>query len=149
MFDEVTRKKAEDQSVVVASMDDEELYGPEFYRLGFGEAVERGLLTDYKVIVLAVHEDSVSRHLQNVLRDEDGQLKIDYVAKPVGFWKGMTTRGVELADADDTGHVAPLKRAVGLAANIRESQKISRSLELASGEIAEANSSNAANLVIK
>lgn len=149
MFDEVTRKKAEDQSVVVASMDDEELYGPEFYRLGFGEAVERGLLTDYKVIVLAVHEDSVSRHLQNVLRDEDGQLRIDYVAKPVGFWKGMTTRGVELADADDTGHVAPLKRAVGLAANIRESQKISRSLELASGEIAEANSSNAANLVIK
>lgn len=149
VFDEATRKKAEDQSVVVASMDDEELYGPEFYRLGFGEAVERGLLTDYKVIVLAVHEDSVSRHMQNVLRDEDGQLKIDDVAKLVGFWKGMTTRGAELADAEDTSHPAPLKRAVGFAANIRESQKISRSLELVSQELTEASSSNAADLVIK
>ena len=149
VFDEATRKKAEDQSVVVASMDDEELYGPEFYRLSFGEAVERGLLTDYKVIVLAVHEDSVSRHMQNVLRDEDGQLKIDDVAKLVGFWKGMTTRGAEPADAEDTSHPSPLKRAVGFAANIRESQKISRSLELVSQELAEANSSNAADLVIK
>lgn len=149
VFEEATRKKAEDQSVVVASMDDEELYGPEFYRLGFGEAVERGLLTDYKVIVLAVHEDSVSRHMQNVLRDEDGQLKIDDVAKLVGFWKGMTTRGAEPADADDTSRRSPLKRAVGFASNIRESQKISRSLELVSQELAEANSSNAADLVIK
>lgn len=149
VFDEATRKKAEDQSVVVASMDDEELYGPEFYRLGFGEAVERGLLTDYKVIVLAVHEDSVSRHMQRLLRDEDGQLKIDDVAKLVGFWKGMTTRGAEPAGAEDTSHPVPLKRAVGFAANIRESQKISRSLELVSQELAEANSSNAADLIIK
>ena len=44
-------------------MDDEELYGPEFHRLGFGEAVERDLLTDYKVLVLAVDETSVAAHL--------------------------------------------------------------------------------------
>ena len=32
------------------------LFGPEFHRLSFGDAVERGLLTDYKVIVLTVDE---------------------------------------------------------------------------------------------
>ncbi|WP_293878648.1 type ISP restriction/modification enzyme [uncultured Brevibacterium sp.] len=155
VFDEATRKKADEQSVVVASMDDEALYGPEFYRLGFGDAVERGLLTDYKVIVLAVHEDSVNKHMQNVLRDEDGQLKIDDVAKLVGFWKGMTTRGADSADPDDpaepneTSGCLPLKRAVGFASNIRESQKIARSLELVSQELAEGSEANAADLTIK
>ena len=158
VFDEATRKKADEQSVVVASMDDEALYGPEFYRLGFGDAVERGLLTDYKVIVLAVHEDSVNKHMQNVLRDEDGQLKIDDVAKLVGFWKGMTTRGADPADPaapadpnepNETSARLPLKRAVGFASNIRESQKISRSLELVSQELAEGSEANAADLTIK
>lgn len=158
VFDEATRKKADEQSVVVASMDDEELYGPEFFRLGFGDAVERGLLTDYKVIVLAVHEDSVNKHMQNVLRDEDGQLKIDDVAKLVGFWKGMTTRGADPADPaapadpngpNETKARLPLKRAVGFASNIRESQKISRSLELVSQELAQGSEANAADLTIK
>ena len=158
VFDEATRKKADEQSVVVASMDDEELYGPEFFRLGFGDAVERGLLTDYKVIVLAVHEDSVNKHMQNVLRDEDGQLKIDDVAKLVGFWKGMTTRGADPADPavpaetsepNETSARLPLKRAVGFASNIRESQKISRSLELVSQELAQGSEANAADLTIK
>ncbi len=158
VFDEATRKKADEQSVVVASMDDEALYGPEFYRLGFGDAVERGLLTDYKVIVLAVHEDSVNKHMQNVLRDEDGQLKIDDVAKLVGFWKGMTTRGADPADPaapadpnepNETKARLPLKRAVGFASNIRESQKIARSLELVSQELAQGSEANAADLTIK
>ena len=39
---------------VLASMDDESVYGPELHRLGFGDAVERDLLTDYRVLVLAV-----------------------------------------------------------------------------------------------
>ena len=30
-------------------MDDEALYGPEVFRIGFGEAVDKNLLTDYKV----------------------------------------------------------------------------------------------------
>ena len=145
VFDEATRKKAAEQSVVVASMDDETLFGPEFYRLGFGDAVERGLLTDYKVIVLTVDEKSVSKHMQNVLRDEDGQLKIDDVAKLVGFWKGMATRGEQGGNAAGKA----LKRAVGFASNIRESEKISSSLELVSQELSEASIANTADLVIK
>ena len=37
------------------------LYGKEFYRLGFGEAVNKGILTDYKVMVLAVDENDGSK----------------------------------------------------------------------------------------
>ena len=32
--------------------DDAEIYGNEFYRLGFGEAVDKNLLSDYKVLIL-------------------------------------------------------------------------------------------------
>ena len=51
------KKKAESNSIELSSMDDPKIYGEEIYRLGFGEAVSRGYLTDYKVSVLAVNEN--------------------------------------------------------------------------------------------
>ena len=50
-------------------MDDETLFGPELHRLGFGEAVAAGLLTDYKVLVLAVDEKYVCKVFQSQLAD--------------------------------------------------------------------------------
>lgn len=58
-----------------------------------GEAVEGGLLSDYKVLVLAVDEAAITRQFQELLTDEDGQLSIDDVARMVGCWKGLSTRG--------------------------------------------------------
>ena len=60
LFDDSTKSQADRSNAILCSMDDEQLYGPELYRLGFGEAVEQGLLTDYKVIVLAVEEQYVA-----------------------------------------------------------------------------------------
>lgn len=51
IYDQNAKKKAKENSIVVSSMDDKSIYGEEIYRLGFGEAVERGILTDYKVSV--------------------------------------------------------------------------------------------------
>ena len=39
----------------IASMDDEATFGPVLHRLGFAEAIERGLLTDYQVAVIATN----------------------------------------------------------------------------------------------
>ena len=44
--------------------------GPEFYRLGFGEAVAHDLLTDYKVLVLAVDETAVAKTFQAQLSED-------------------------------------------------------------------------------
>ncbi|WHF24530.1 hypothetical protein QJS66_10415 [Kocuria rhizophila] len=71
------RKKAEN-SVVVASMDDAALLVP-VPPPAFGEAVEGGLLSDYKVLVLAVDEAAITRQFQELLTDKDGQLSIDDV----------------------------------------------------------------------
>ena len=71
IFDDDVKAKAEEHSAVLASMDDETIYGPEFHRLGFGDAVERGLLTDYKVLVLTVDEALIAAPLQQQLAGDD------------------------------------------------------------------------------
>ena len=50
-------KKADEGSVELASMDDQDKYGVEFFNRGFNWAVENNLLSDYKVVILAVDEE--------------------------------------------------------------------------------------------
>jgi len=52
--------EAKEADFEVASMDNEEAFGPVFHRLGFAEAIERALLTDYQVVVVGV-DDAIYR----------------------------------------------------------------------------------------
>ena len=49
-------KEAKEADFEVASMDDEAAFGPVFHRLGFAEAIQRDLLTDYQVAVVGVDD---------------------------------------------------------------------------------------------
>jgi superfamily II DNA or RNA helicase len=49
-------QEAREAEFEVASMDDESRFGPVFHRLGFSEAIERGLLTDYQVAIVGVDD---------------------------------------------------------------------------------------------
>ncbi|MBR7085048.1 MAG: hypothetical protein IKI37_07720, partial [Oscillospiraceae bacterium] len=64
IYAEETKKKAQEKTAVLCSMDDISLYGREFYKLGFSQAVSMGLLSDYKVIILAVDEKYAADKLQ-------------------------------------------------------------------------------------
>jgi predicted helicase len=121
IYDDASKAKAGEAEAVLASMDKEEIYGPEFYRLGFGEAVARDLLTDYKVLVLAVDETAVAKTFQ-VRLSEDGELKLDDAAKIVGCWNGLAKNGQsEHSFAVDP---LPMRRAVAFAGTIKGSKKI-------------------------
>ncbi len=74
-------------------MDDEALYGKQLHVITFSEAVELKLLTDYKVLVLTVDEAHVSRRLQNLLKDDNNQLKVDDAARIIGCWKALAQTG--------------------------------------------------------
>ncbi len=121
IYDDTSKSKADQGGAELASMDDESTYGPEFHRLGFGEAVERGLLTDYKVLVLAVDEAAVSRTFQQQLADANTELKLDDAAKIVGCWNGLAKRG--LVEHDFTNDPSPMQRAVAFSRSIKDSQK--------------------------
>ncbi|MGQ0467741.1 MAG: restriction endonuclease [Sporichthyaceae bacterium] len=88
LFKPVAVEAAREADAVLASMDDAEIFGEEFHRLGFGEAVERGLLADYRVLILAVDEKAVSESFQGLL-SEHGSLSLPDVAKFVGCLSGL------------------------------------------------------------
>lgn len=56
-FTDRVHREAGDIDAEVASMDDEDRFGPVFHRLGFSEAIERDLLSDYQVVVVGVDDD--------------------------------------------------------------------------------------------
>lgn len=61
IYTESARARVEQASGTfdVYSMNDPAVYGPEMYGMSFGDAVEGGHLTDYKVLVIAVAENPV------------------------------------------------------------------------------------------
>lgn len=109
IYGDSAKAKAEQGSVALCSMDDESLYGPELHVITFSEAVRRGLLVDYKVIVLSVEESHVSRRIQGLLKDENNQLKVDDAAKIIGCWKALAKQGLS---EDLNGDHDAMKRAV-------------------------------------
>jgi predicted helicase len=119
IYGDSAKAKAEQGSVALCSMDDEALYGPELYVITFSEAVRRGLLVDYKVIVLSVEESHVSRRIQSLLKDENNQLKVDDAAKIIGCWKALAKQG--LAEDLNGDHEA-MKRAVAFCQVIEVSK---------------------------
>ena len=56
LYAESAKVKAKERSIELCSMDDLALYGKEIYRIGFGTAVAKGCLADYKVLVLTLPE---------------------------------------------------------------------------------------------
>ncbi|SEE20884.1 DEAD/DEAH box helicase [Ruania alba] len=122
IYGDASKTKAGQEQVVLASMDDEDLFGPEFHRLGFGEAVELNLLTDYRVLVLAVDEGAVSRTFQGDF-SAHGELNLDDAARIVGCWNGLDKRGN--TDGDFASDPEPMRRAVAFARDIKSSRAFS------------------------
>lgn len=129
IFNEDTKFQASEKAAVLCSMDDMDTFGPVFYRIGFGEAVEKGLLTDYKVLVLGVSESQVATSFQSLLANESNELVIDDVAKLVGCWNGLAKRRSGELEASFGDDIAPMKRAVAFNRSIKDSQKIEREFE--------------------
>lgn len=129
LYADTAKSKAQENDAVLCSMDDEALYGPTFHRLGFGEAVSRGLLADYKVLVLAVDEKHVSKAIQKSLAAGENELKLEDAVKIVGCWNGLAKRFAADADATGLGDAAsddpaPMRRAVAFSRSIKDSKHL-------------------------
>lgn len=125
VYSDDTKQEAKGASAAVASMDDETKYGPEFHRLGFGKAVEQGLLTDYKVLILTIDEGVVAKTLQEGFAGGDSELRLDDAAKIIGCWNALAKRTGTFADGSGFGKdEAPMKRAVAFSRSIADSKAI-------------------------
>ena len=124
IYDDTTKARAGQKNAILASMDDVKTYGEELFRLGFGEAVSRSLLTDYKVLVLTVSEDQIADQMQSSLA-QDGQLTLDDAARIVGCWNALAKRSVDTADYGKD--IQPMRTAVAFARDIKTSKRFASS----------------------
>ncbi len=95
-------KAKENENVdVLCSMDSKELYGEEFHRLTFNDAVSQGLLADYKVLVLTVSEEDIPQEIRTHIKDSYNfasdkdklhELNFDDATKIIGCINGLSKR---------------------------------------------------------
>ncbi len=93
-------QKAKEEDVLICSMDDADMYGHPFYELGFSEAVKRGHITDYKVIVICVTDAEVKKVIEKggrVLTDQDHEWDAKALAKGIALVKGIQAYGLRKA----------------------------------------------------
>jgi len=121
IFGDNVRSKADEVGAELASMDNPDLFGETLFYRGFGWAVQNGLLTDYKVIVLAMDEGLVSAAVQKRLGDAGSELVLDDATKIIGCYKALTKIDLK---TDVTADPHPMRRALAFAKDIRSSKLI-------------------------
>ena len=114
------------------SMDNEQHFGKEIHRIGFGVAVEKGLLADYKVIILTLNDKDVPPAVQNMIANGETEIKTDDLTKLIGTVNALSKQflGNEAIKVEGDEH--PMKRAVAFCQSIANSTNIAASYNLAS-----------------
>ena len=121
-----SKSKAAEGAITLCSMDDPEQFGNVLFYKSFAWAVENELLSDYRVIVLALDEQTISNTLQNLLESDDSDIKLDDATKVVGCYKAlMKDHGPDRSE-EFIGDAEPSRRALAFCNTIKNSEIISR-----------------------
>ncbi len=59
------KTRAKDGDVYLYCMDDENLFGKEIYRMSFADAIDEGILVDYKIVAIGISKEEISQYLNN------------------------------------------------------------------------------------
>ncbi|EQD92166.1 restriction endonuclease Eco57I [Helicobacter pylori PZ5080] len=148
VYSESSKAKAKESDNVIYSMDDEEVFGEEIYTLNFERAIALDLLTDYKVIILAVRSKNLSGVTNSVSKKisqlEAKGTKLDkklinneFVCKIVGTHKGLAKQDLialddenkEDNDLKDKKDTFVSQRAINFCKSINTSKNIKDSFE--------------------
>ncbi len=148
VYSESSKAKAKESDNVIYSMDDEEIFGEEIYTLNFARAIALDLLTDYKVMILAVRKENLSG-VTNSVNKKISQLKAEgtkldkklinneFVCKIVGTHKGLAKQDLIVLDEEnkednDLQNKADTfvsQRAISFCKSINTSKNIKDSFE--------------------
>lgn len=133
VYADSAKSKADDVNAAVYSMDDEAKYGKELHRISFGQAVQKELLTDYKVLIVAVDEQRMAALANNVNAafgvSDRKAIDINFAVKVVGAWKGLSKRGLYVVDSEGepeplSEDTQPMSRALAFSSTIKASREI-------------------------
>ncbi len=148
VYSESSKAKAKESDNIIYSMDDAEIFGEEIYTLNFSKAIALDLLTDYKVIILAVRKENLSG-VTNSVNKKIKELKAkgtkldkklinnEFVCKIVGTHKGLAKQDLIVLDEENKEDhnlqnqydTAPSQRAINFCKSINTSKNIKNSFE--------------------
>ena len=123
LYTEGAKAKAASHDREVYSMDDPDTYGEEFHRLPFSKAVDQDLLSDYKVVLLAMSEQGTDAALQTYRSSGGGEININDATKIVGCWRAL--QNPERKSPDDP-EIKPLTRAIAFTNTIAASKNLKK-----------------------
>ena len=126
-----TISKAAQADAVLCSMDDKKLYGEEIYRIGFGEAVERDLLTDYKVLILTLSDKDVPPAVQKMIAGKESEINTDDASKLIGCINALSKQILGDEGAIKATDPEPMRRAVAFCQSIKISKQITATFNTA------------------
>ncbi|WP_412021384.1 type ISP restriction/modification enzyme [Helicobacter pylori] len=148
IYSESSKARAKESDNIIYSMDDEGIFGEEIYTLNFTKAIALDLLTDYKVMILAVRKENLSGVTnsvnQKISRLEAEGTKLDkklinneFVCKIIGTHKGLAKQDlIALDDENKKDHnlqnkndTTPSQRAISFCKSINTSKNIKDSFE--------------------
>ncbi|WP_273760873.1 DEAD/DEAH box helicase family protein, partial [Bartonella sp. ML70XJBT.G] len=121
IFADSAKKQAHEMNGILASMDDEALYGKELYTYTFSKAVKNELLVPYKIIVLGVNEEEVSESIQHLMTDENYELTLDDKTKIIGCYQALSKIDLKVDLSDDSNS---MRRALAFCKDIKTSERI-------------------------
>ena len=126
------RAKENENIDVLCSMDDPQIYGEEFHRLTFNDAVAQGLLADYKVLVLTVSEEDIPESIRTRIKEQYRlasqkekltELNFDDATKLIGCINGLSKRIVGDEGVTREQDPLPMRRAVAFCQTINPTKK--------------------------
>ncbi len=124
IFSDTAKRRADEINAVLASMDDEALFGKQLHHYTFAEAVDNELLTPYKIVVLGINETYITPAIQEIIANENREIDLDDAAKIIGCYRALTKIDKQAAvDDDDT---EPMQCALAFCKDINTSQYITK-----------------------
>jgi predicted helicase len=124
LYSDDTKSKAAQADAILCSMDDIALYGEEIYRIGFGQAVDQGLLSDYKVLILTLSDKDVPPAVQKMIADDTNEINSDDASKLIGCINALSKQILGDEGVIKSTDPEPMRRAVAFCQKIVISKKI-------------------------
>ena len=112
---------------VVCSMDDEETYGAEIARISFGQAVNLGCLSDYKVIILTVDPKDLPPTVLANFENKDKSINLALATQLIGAIHGLSKQLVGDGGRTLAEDPKPCTRALLFASKIGKAGEIGTS----------------------
>ncbi|MGD9493605.1 MAG: DEAD/DEAH box helicase [Bacteroidales bacterium] len=131
LFSDDIKSKAAQADATLCSMDEPELYGHEIYRIGFGEAVDKNLLTDYKVLILTLNDKDVPPAVQRMISDKESEINTDDASKLIGCINALSKQVLGDEGIIKVSDPEPMRRAVAFCQTIAVSKKITATFNVA------------------